>query len=131
MGIYAKSILFVRRLSVLGLFVGIFSVFFGGFYYRYMPANQAELDTRGFRILNQLEDNMVAKNKTVAEVLQNVGRCERCEVGDSNVIRQQIQAHLPFSIVSSDSLKSQVSFFPAICPCCNRRGIRDGPWSMA
>jgi hypothetical protein len=47
MGIYAKTVLFARRLSVFYILVAVLSIFFGVFFYRFMPDNEAELNTRG------------------------------------------------------------------------------------
>src|ERR1700678_1120160 len=92
MSFYAKTVLFARRLSIFYLFVGIFSVFFGVFYYRYIPANQAELNSRGVRILNQLASNMAVKNDNLQDAFENV------EFGDSSVL-PQIDDHVHFTQV--------------------------------
>ena len=96
MGFYAKTMLFARRLSIFYLFVGIFSVFFGVFYYRYMPANQAEVNSRGFRILNQLASNMVVKNGNLKDAFDNVNYGE----GDTMVL-SRIDDHVHFTRVDT------------------------------
>ncbi|HTR28572.1 MAG TPA: hypothetical protein VMH27_04850 [Puia sp.] len=114
MRLYSKAILFARRLSVFYLLIGVFSVFFGIFYFKYLPANQAELDTRGFRILNQLARNLQSRDTTLLETFGNLdawldpasvtadtaaGRQLHLEQGAA--IRQQIRSHVRFAIDSS------------------------------
>src|SRR5580658_6297825 len=95
MGFYAKTMLFIRRLSVFYLIVGVFSVFFGFFYYKYIPDNQAEVNTRGFRILNQLAGNLAAKDANVADVLFNANHCSTCVAKDRDSLLSQISERIP------------------------------------
>lgn len=91
MGFFTKSISLVRRLSIFYLFVAVFSVFFGIFYYKYIPDNQSEIDTRGFRILNQLTGNIIQKNSNLLEAFDNLSKqppAERSDILDQ--IRRQI-----------------------------------------
>src|SRR5208283_1923152 len=105
MGIYSKTILFARRLSVFYLLIGVFSVFFGVFYFKYIPTNQAELNSRGFRILNQLARNMQALDTTLQENFENLNvwvddggiKTDSVHLKQSNAILKQIQSHVPFT----------------------------------
>src|ERR1700743_2571886 len=96
MGLYAKTLLFVRSLS-------IFSVFFGVFYYKYLPANEAELDTRGFRILDQLASNMVQKDATLGDAFKNAA-CPTCTQNTKPDVLHQIYAHVRFDTVAAGRL---------------------------
>ncbi|GGB23474.1 hypothetical protein [Puia dinghuensis] len=95
MNLFTKSILFARRLSILYLFLGIFSIFFGIFYYRYIPGNQAELNSRGFRILNQLANNMTARNANLADAFSNIANCH-CMPSEQKRLDQQIDEYIHF-----------------------------------
>lgn len=97
MGLYAKTILFARRLWVFYLLIGIFSAFFGVFYYRYLPGNEAELDTRGFRILDQLTNNMTARNTTLAGSFRNVV-CDGCGLSSQTAIMHLLYQNIHFGI---------------------------------
>ncbi len=98
MAFSAKNLLNARRLGVLGLFVGTFSVFFGAFYLKYIPANQAELNSRGFRILNQLVSNIGSRNTTLASAFSNMGQCIACSPGDVDTLMNQLQGKVGFSL---------------------------------
>jgi hypothetical protein len=100
MAFSAKNLLNARRLGVLGLFVGTFSVFFGAFYLKYIPSNEAELNTRGFRILNQLVSNIGARNLTLASAFSNIGQCTACSLGDVDTLMNQLQGKVGFSLDS-------------------------------
>ena len=106
MGKYPKTILFARRLSVFYLLIGVFSVFFGVFYFKYIPANQSELNSRGFRILNQLARNLQARDTTLEGNFQNLNvwmdqvgsKDERkIHLNEGAGVEQQIQSHVPFT----------------------------------
>ena len=103
MNLYAKTILFARRLSVFYLLIGIFSVFFGIFYYKYLPANEAELDTRGFRILDQLTSNMIRKDATLADAFRNAA-CTTCVQVTQPDVLHQIYTHIRFDTVANKTL---------------------------
>lgn len=103
MGLYAKTLLFARRLSIFYLMVGIFSVFFGIFYYKYLPANEAELDTRGFRILDQLASNTVKKDATLSDAFKNAA-CHTCAQDTKPDVLHQIYAHVRFDTVAAGRL---------------------------
>ena len=72
MKILDRGASFARRLSVFYLFVIVGILFFGFFYYKYIPGNQSEIDSRGFRILNQLCTNIVAKDEGMAGIIKNL-----------------------------------------------------------
>ena len=106
MGKYPKTILFARRLSVFYLLIGVFSVFFGVFYFKYIPANQSELNSRGFRILNQLARNLQARDTTLEGNFQNLNVWmdqvgskdeQKIHLNEGAGVEQQIQSHVPFT----------------------------------
>jgi len=95
MGIYARTMIFARRLWVFYLLIVIFSVFFGVFYYRYLPGNEAEIDTRGFRILNQLASNITERDATLADAFNNAA-CSFCSANLRLAVLNQIHQNIPF-----------------------------------
>lgn len=111
MAISAKNLLNARRLGVLGLFVGTFTVFFGAFYLKYIPANQAELNSRGFRILNQLVSNTSTRNNTLASAFSNLGQCTACSPGDVDTLIGQLQGRVGFTL-DTRTLPARTTFTP-------------------
>jgi hypothetical protein len=63
---------FKRRLSVFFLFIIVFILFFGIYWYKYIPANQRELNGRGFRILRQLSSNITTRYDVLEKDLENI-----------------------------------------------------------
>lgn len=122
MGAFTKSLIFLRRLSVFYLFVGVFSLFFGVFYYKFIPDNQLQLNKRGFRILNQLTENFIAKDNDLSEVFAN----DTLRVQHKDSLDQEINKFIPFTLDTikgiPDPARSGSSFIYA---------YGDTAWSIA
>ncbi|HXB94096.1 MAG TPA: hypothetical protein VNU70_03020, partial [Puia sp.] len=111
MGAFTKSLTFLRRLSVFYMFVGVFSLFFGVFYYKFIPDNQLQINKRGFRILNQLSENFLQKDDDLSEVFSND---KYLPINNNDSLSQEINKFIPFLIDTlrkiPDSFSSGSSF---------------------
>ena len=100
MKILDRGASFARRLSVFYLFTIVGVLFFGFFYYKYIPENQSELDGRAFRILNQLSANMVRRNDEIAATFKNFDNVNFGSKEDLQ-LRHQLSRNLNYFLACS------------------------------
>jgi hypothetical protein len=111
MKILDRGASFARRLSVFYLFIFVLLLFFGFFYYKYIPGNQSELDSRGFRILNQLSTNIAQKNDDIDSTLNSFGDSLTWDSVQLEMSKQ-INKSFHYEIVCQDHLAKKRIYKP-------------------